>query len=152
MGPPKTHTCVRTNSGILGTEEDKKMNAAASNIIPPLLITHCFLMSSNSSNTEQPCFRIVPVQMDDEEIEMRKEEEHAEAQGEPPTWAQAMAHISPRSALVALAAHPLDASAPQEVINGHINNIRYQQEQSDINIGELQTAMASQQGLIDNLT
>ena len=63
-----------------------------------------------------------------------------------------MARILPHSALAALAAHPLNLSAPREAINGLINNIRYQQEQSDINIGELQTAMAGQQGLIDNLT
>ena len=85
--------------------------------------------------------------MDDAEIEMAQEEA-----GEPPAWAQAMARISPRSALAALAAHPHDMAAPQEVINGLINNIRYQQEQSDINIEELQTAMAGQQGLIDDLT
>ena len=52
---------------------------------------------------------------------------------------------------MALAAHPLDASAPCEVINGLINNIRYQQEKSDANIGELQVTMAGQQGLIDDL-
>ena len=94
--------------------------------------------------------------MDDNEIEMHKEEECAEmAQeetGDLPTWAQATARISPRSALAALAAHPLDTAAPREVINGLINNIRFQQEQSNANIGELQIAMAGQQGLIDDLT
>ena len=63
-----------------------------------------------------------------------------------------MARISPHSALAALAAHPHDTFAPREVINGLINNIRYQQEQSDINIRGLQVAMAGQQGLIDDLT
>ena len=67
-------------------------------------------------------------------------------------WAQATARISPWSALAALAAHPHDPSVPREVINGLINNLRYQQEQSDNNIGELQVAMAGQQGLIDDLT
>ena len=62
-----------------------------------------------------------------------------------------MARISPRSTLMALAAHPHDTSAPREVINGLINNIRYQQEQSDINIRDLQVAMAGQQGLVDDL-
>ena len=62
-----------------------------------------------------------------------------------------MARISPCSALAALAAYPHNASAPREVINGLINNIRYQQEQSDINIGDLQVAMVSQQTLIDDL-
>ena len=56
-------------------------------------------MSSASSHTEQPRFRIVPIRMDDNEIEMCEEEEHAEmAQeeaGDPPAWAQATAHISP---------------------------------------------------------
>ena len=97
-------------------EEDKRMNAAASNIIPPLPIPHCFLMSSNSSNTEQPRFHIVPIRMDDDEIKMHEEEERAELarenEGEPPAWGQATACISPRSAIAALAAHPLDTSAP----------------------------------------
>ena len=146
MGTPKTCTCIRTNSGILGTEENKRTNTAASNIIPPLPIPHCLLMSSNSSNTEQPRFHIVPVQVDNDEIKMHEEEE-----GEPPAWDQAMARISPHSTIVALAAHPLDMSAPREVINGLINNIRYQQEQSDDNIRGLQAAMAGQQGLIDDL-
>ena len=65
--------------------------------------------------------------MDDDEIEMREEEERAEMAreeaGEPPTWAQATAHISPWSALMALVAHPHDPSAPREVINGLINTI-----------------------------
>ena len=67
-------------------------------------------------------------------------------------WAQATACISPQSALAALVAHPHDPSAPREVINCLINNLQYQQEQSDNNIGELQVAMAGQQGLIDDLT
>ena len=89
---------------------------------------------------------------DDVEIQMHDEGEDTEAQGDPPAWDQATTRISPRSALAALATHPLDASAPREVINGLINNLRYQQEQSDANIGELQVAMAGQQGLIDDLT
>ena len=35
-------------------------------------------MSSAHSHDEQPRFRIVPVRMDNDEIEMREEEEHAE--------------------------------------------------------------------------
>ena len=92
--------------------------------------------------------------MDDDEVEMH-EEEHAEAAREdaeePPAWAQATAHISPCSTLAALATHPHDMAAPREVINGLINNIRYQQEQANSNIGELQVALARQQGLIDDL-
>ena len=65
--------------------------------------------------------------MDDAEVEMLEEEERAELAreeaGEPPAWAQATAHISPRSTLTALAAHPHNASAPREVINGLINNL-----------------------------
>ena len=84
--------------------------------------------------------------MDNNEIEMHEEEGHIdpaqETEGEPPAWAQATARISPHSALAALAAHPHDTSAPQEVINGLINNLRYQQQQADDNIGELQVAMA----------
>ena len=49
---------------------------------------------------------------DDGKIEMHDEGEDTEAQGDPPAWDQATAHISPQSALAALAAHPLDASAP----------------------------------------
>ena len=72
-------------------------------------------MSSAHSHDEQPHFRIVPIQISDDDVEMRPEEECAEPareeEGEPPTWAQAMARISPRSALAALAAHPHNASA-----------------------------------------
>ena len=35
-------------------------------------------MSSARSHDEQPHFRIVPVRMDDDKIEMREEEERAE--------------------------------------------------------------------------
>ena len=40
-------------------------------------------------------------------------------------------------ALAALATHPHDAAAPCEVINGLINNLRYQQQQANNNIREL---------------
>ena len=84
-------------------------------------------MSAASSNTKQPRFRIVPVRMDNAEVEMLEEEECTEMAreeaGDPPTWAQATARILPRSALMALAAHPHDTSTPREVINGLINNL-----------------------------
>ena len=147
MGTPESCACTQTNSGILGKKEDKRDDTTASNSIPPFPSLYHFDMSSSSASTEQPRFRIVPIRMDDDEIKMAREEA-----GEPPEWAQATDRISPRSALAALVAHPHDPSAPREVINGLINNLRYQQEQSNNNIGELQVAMAGQQGLIDDLT
>ena len=112
-------------------------------------------MSSASSHTEQPHFRIVPVQISDDEVEMRPEEEQdepiREGEGDPPAWAQATARISPRSALVALATHPHDASAHREVINGLVNNIRHQQGQSNNAIRNLQVTVEGQQVLIEDL-
>ena len=66
-------------------KEDKKMNAAVSNFIPPFPSLYCILMSSVTSQTEQPCFRIVPVQVDAGEVMMVKDEvEDSEGEPEPP--------------------------------------------------------------------
>ena len=78
MGTPESCACARTDSGILGKEEDKREDATASNDIPPLPFLHRIDMSSSSANTEQPHFHIVPVRMDDAEVEMLEEEECAE--------------------------------------------------------------------------
>ena len=84
------------------------------------------------------------------------EDEVADSEGESepplPSWAQATARISPCSTLAALAAYPTDASTPREVINGLINNICYQQQQSKDNVGQMQTTLEGQQALIDDLT
>ena len=92
--------------------------------------------------------------MDTEEAAM-VENEVADSEGEPepplPSWAQATARISPHSALTALATHPTNTSAPQEVINGLIKNIRYQQQQSADTIGRMETTLEGQQALIDDL-
>ena len=69
-----------------------------------------------------------------------------------PNWAQATACISPRSALAALATHPDDPSAPQEVINGLINTIHFQQEAAHNNIALLHTALQAQEALMQDLT
>ena len=126
-----------------------------SNFIHPLPSLHRIDMSSSSATTEQPHFHLVPIQVSDDEVEMRPEEEHVEPtqeeEGELPTWAKAMARISPRSALTALATHPHNTSAHREVINGLVNNIRYQQGQSDTAIRNLQVAVEGQQVLIDDL-
>ena len=94
-------------------EKDKRRDVAVAKLIPSFPTSHCILMSS--SNTEQPCFHIVLVRMDNLEIKMHEAKERcANSEGEPelPDWAQATAHISPHSALVALATHPDDPSAP----------------------------------------
>ena len=69
----------------------------------------------------------------------KDKERYMNSMGEPklPDWAQATTCISPRSALAALATHPINASAPQEVINGLINTIKYQQDKADNEIGLL---------------
>ena len=127
-----------------------------SDFIPPIpsLLYHCDHMSS-SSNTEQPRFHIVPIRMDESKITMHEDKEHyADSMGEPelPDWAQATTHISPHSALAALAAHPTDISAPQEVINGLINTIRFQRQEANNKISLLRTAMEAQEALVQDLT
>ena len=102
----------------------------------------------SSSNTKQTRLRLVPIWMEEDNSSKLGEGPKPEL----PDWAQAIACISPCSVLVALATHPNDTSASQEVINGLINNICYQQQQSKDNIGMLQTTMEGQQALIQDLT
>ena len=64
--------------------------------------------------------------MSDDEHAMHEDKERytsSTSEAGLPDWAQATAHISPQSALAALAAHPDDPAAPREIINGLINTI-----------------------------
>ena len=120
--------------------------------LPIALLFHCIHMSLTN---DQPCFHIVPIAMSDNKHTMHKDKKHYASLTDKaglPDWAQATAHISPRLALMALAAHPNDPSAPREVINGLINTICFQQEAATDDIAMLHTALQAQEALVQELT
>ena len=103
----------------------------------PFSLIHCHDMSSTN---DQPHCCIVLVPMSDNEHAMHEDEEQyasSTSEARLPDWAQATAHISPCSALVALTTHPTDPAAPHKVINGLINTIRFQQQATEDDIGLL---------------